>query len=363
MPVTVIPVIISGGSGTRLWPLSTPDQPKQFHALGGEQTLIQQTALRLADAEGLSVAAPILICNYRHLDIARAQMAQIGCAPAAIVLEPFGRNTAAVAMTAALMAQALDPDALIVLMPSDHRVSDPAAFARAVTTAAAARDHIVLLGVKPTAPETGFGYIEVGAPLTGPVRAVARFVEKPDLAAAQAYMASGRYLWNAGVFLFSPKIMLEEMRRLAPQVAEAAEKALSRAQRSGEAIALDAEAFADCPSISLDYAVMEKTDRAAVAPLDAGWADIGSWSALWSEGTPDDLGNVVNGPVELLDATDCLVWSQGKTVGVIGLNDMIVVQTDDAVLVLPRSRAQDVKLLVERMKAKNDGTKGGGVNE
>jgi mannose-1-phosphate guanylyltransferase/mannose-6-phosphate isomerase len=226
--------------------------------------------------------------------------------------------------------------------------------------APAAQDHIVLLGVKPTAPETGFGYIEAGAPLTGPVRTVARFVEKPDLATAQTYMASGRHLWNAGVFLFSPKVMLEEMRRLAPQVADAAAAALGRAQRSGEAIALDAEAFDACPSISLDYAVMEKTDKAAVAPLDAGWADVGSWSALWSEGTRDDLGNVAEGPVELLDTTDCLVWSQGKMVSVIGLKDIIVVQTDDAVLVLPKSRAQDVKLLVEQMKAKADGTKGGG---
>jgi mannose-1-phosphate guanylyltransferase/mannose-6-phosphate isomerase len=358
LAASVIPVIISGGAGSRLWPLSTPLRPKQFHALGGEQTLIQQAVLRLSDVDGLTVGAPVLICNHSHLDLVKEQMAQIGCAPAAIVLEPFGRNTAAVAMTAALLTQAENPDALLLLTPSDHLVPDPVAFTRSVAAAApAARDNIVLLGVTPTAPETGFGYIEAGAPLTGPVFAVKRFVEKPDLATAEAYVASGRYLWNAGVFLASPQVLLAEMRRLAPEVAAAAEAAVERAERRDGAIWLDAEAFAACPSVSLDYAVMEKTDKAAVSPLSAGWADIGSWSSLWAEGEHDARGNMARGPVELLDADNCLVWSEGQTVGVIGLSDIVVVNTAEGMLVMPKSRAQDVKVLVERMAAEKSGRK------
>jgi mannose-1-phosphate guanylyltransferase/mannose-6-phosphate isomerase len=351
---TILPVVISGGAGSRLWPLSTPDQPKQFHALAGDQTLIQQTARRLAGAEGLQVLAPLLICNHRHLAVVREQMAQVGCKPSAIVLEPFGRNTAPVAMTAALIAQALHPGALVLLMPSDHVIADPDAFAAAVAGAArGAGDRIVLLGVAPMSPETGFGYIEVGEPLQGPVSTVARFVEKPDLAAAQRYVAGGRHLWNAGVFLFAPEVVTGEMRRLAPQVAQAVEQALQDAQRRDEVIALDPAAFATCPSISFDYAVMEHTDKAAVAALQAGWADIGSWNSLWGEGPRSADGNFVRGDAHLIDTQDCLIWSEGKTVGAVGLRDLIVVQTDAGVLVLPRSRAQDVKTLVEQLQARD----------
>ncbi len=359
MSATVIPAVISGGAGTRLWPLSTPDKPKQFHALGGEQTLIQEAALRLSDREGLKVLPPVLICSHRHVEVVRAQMAEIGCTPTATVLEPFGRNTAAVAMSAALVAQAADPDALVLLLPSDIIVADPEAFVQAVIDAApAAREHIVLLGVTPSAPETGFGYIEAGAPISGPVSAVKRFVEKPNLATAEQYVASGRYLWNAGMFLASPAVLLAEIRRHAPEVAAAAAAALDKAERRDGAIWLDAEAFAACPSVSLDYAVMEKTDKAAVSPLDAGWADIGSWSSLWSEGEHDSRGNMVRGEVELLDADDCLVWSEGQAACVIGLRDVIVVNTAEGVLVLPKSRAQDVKVLVEQMAARKAAAQG-----
>jgi mannose-1-phosphate guanylyltransferase/mannose-6-phosphate isomerase len=326
--------------------------------LGGEQTLIQQAALRLSNREGLTVKPPVLICSHRHIDIVRAQMAQIACEPTAIVLEPFGRNTAAVAMSAALVAQAADPDALVLLLPSDLVVADPEAFVQAVIDAApAAQDNIVLLGVIPTAPETGYGYIEAGAPLIGPVSKVERFVEKPDLATAEHYVASGRYMWNAGVFLASPRVLLAEMRRLAPEVAAAASAALDKAERRDGAIWLDAEAFAACPSVSLDYAVMEKTDKAAVSPLSAGWADIGSWSSLWSEGEHDARGNMAHGDVELLDADNCLVWSDAQATCVIGLSDIVVVNTAEGVLVLPKSRAQDVKTLVERMAARKAGLK------
>ncbi len=350
---TVIPVVISGGAGTRLWPLSTHDKPKQFHALHTDQTLIQQTVQRMAGAAGLSAGAPILICNHRHLSAAKAQMAQIGCEPSAIVLEPFGRNTAAVAMTAALLAADQDPEALVLLMPSDHVIARSNAFNAAVAAAAPmARERIVMLGVKPTEPETGYGYIETGPPLDGAVLSVVRFEEKPDLTTAERYLAGGRHLWNAGIFLFSPQVMIGEMERLAPEVAKAARAALERAKTRKGVIELDAEAFAACPSISLDYAVMERTDKAAVAPLEAEWADIGSWSSLWRQGPRGQGNNFIRGDAELLDTQDCLIWSEGKTVAAIGLKDLIVVQTDDAVLVLPKSRAQDVKMIVERLKAR-----------
>ena len=358
---TVIPVVISGGAGTRLWPLSTHDKPKQFHPLNSPLTLIQETVLRTAGAEALHVRGPILICNLGHLDAVRRQMAAIDCTPSAIVLEPFGRDTAPVAMTAALLAAAQDPQALVLLMPSDHAVAQPAAFNAAIAAAAPmAREHIVLLGVRPTAPEVGYGYIEAGERLSGSVFAVARFEEKPDAATAQGYVDSGRYLWNAGTFLFSPTVMVEEMERLAPAVARAARAALEGAVRREGVIELNAQAFADCPAISLDYAVMEHTDKAAVAPLEADWADLGSWSSLWEQGRRGEGNNLVRGDAALLDVEDCLIWSETKTVAAIGLRDLIVVQTEEAVLVLPKSRAQDVKRIVEQLKARG-GKSGGGA--
>ena len=353
MTPTVIPVVISGGAGTRLWPLSTQDNPKQFHPLNSPLTLLQETVQRTAGAEDLDVGAPFLICNLSHLAAVQRQMAAIACTPSAIVLEPFGRNTAAVAMTAALLAAEQDPDALVLLMPSDHAIARPDAFNAAIAAAAPmARQRIVLLGVKPKTPEVGYGYIEAGEALDGAVFAVARFEEKPDLPTAERYLASGRYLWNAGIFLFSPKVMIAEMERLAPEVARATRAALERAKRQDGVVELDAPAFAECPSISLDYAVMEHTDKAAVAPLEADWADLGSWSSLWEQGPRGPGNNLVRGPAELLDVEDCLIWSGGKTVAAIGLRDLIVVQTDDAVLVLPKSRAQDVKRIVEQLKAR-----------
>jgi mannose-1-phosphate guanylyltransferase/mannose-6-phosphate isomerase len=349
----VFPVVISGGAGTRLWPLSTPFNPKQFHALHSHLTLIQETVLRTAHAQELAVSAPVVICNHDHLNAVQAQMAAIDCIPSAIVLEPFGRNTAPVAMTAALICAALDPKALVLLMPSDHVIARPDAFNAALAAAAPlARERIVLLGVKPTTPETGYGYIEVGQPLDGAVSTVARFEEKPDVATGQRYLDSGRYLWNAGIFLFAPHVLIAEMERLAPAVASATRAAVERSPMQQGVIDLDAEAFAPCPSISLDYAVMEHTDKAAVTPLDADWADIGSWSSLWSQGPRGPGGNFVHGDAQLLDTEDCLIWSEGKTVATIGLRDLIVVQTDQAVLVLPKSRAQDVKLIVEQLKAR-----------
>jgi mannose-1-phosphate guanylyltransferase/mannose-6-phosphate isomerase len=349
----LFPVVISGGAGTRLWPLSTNDRPKQFHALGSDQTLIQDTVRRLIDAAGLDVQAPILASSGRHLALIQEQMAEIGCTPSAVILEPFGRNTAPVAMAAALAVEALDPEALVLLMPSDHVIGRPEVFARAVAEAApVAMSHIVVFGVQPSSPETGFGYIEAGEVLQGAVRAVAGFVEKPDLETAKGYLERGRHLWNAGLFLFSPRVLMAEMERLKPDVASSVRRAMSEGRAQPRMIELDPEAFAACPSISLDYAVMEHTEKAAVMPVDPAWADIGSWSSLWEQGDKDDSGNVTRGDVAMLDTTDCLVWSQDKLVTTIGVSDLIVVQTPDAILVMPKSRAQDVKRLVEELQAR-----------
>jgi mannose-1-phosphate guanylyltransferase/mannose-6-phosphate isomerase len=345
---------MSGGSGTRLWPLSTDRSPKQFHALGSGQTLIQDSIARLVAVAGLEPVDPILICNRRHAEVADRQLAEMGRAATALVLEPFGRNTAAVAAIAALLALDADPDALVLLMPADHVIADIAGFSATIASAApVARSHIVVFGVDPTAPETGYGYIEGGRTIGGTVREVVRFAEKPDLQTAEAYLAGGRHLWNAGIFLFSPQILLAEMERFAPEVLQASRRSLEGARRSGIVIDLDETAFAACPSISIDYALMEKTDRAAVAPIGVDWADVGSWSELWRLGPRDDRDNFVRGDVLLVDTDDTLVWADSKMVGVIGVKDLIIVQTEEAVIVLPKSRAQDVKLLVEQIKARS----------
>jgi mannose-1-phosphate guanylyltransferase/mannose-6-phosphate isomerase len=357
---TLIPVVMSGGSGTRLWPLSTDGTPKQFHALGPPGSLIQQTVQRLRPLAGLEVVAPIVVGSQRHADILDAQLGAIGCSACTIVLEPFGRNTAAVAAIAALVAHASAPEALVLLAPADHVIPDGAGFSAAIATAApTAAGRIVTFGVRPTGPETGYGYIEGGEVIAGPVRTVRRFTEKPDLDTARRYIADGRHLWNAGIFLFSPEVMIHEMQRWAPDVMAACRRALSLGRRDGTRIILDGKAFADCPSISIDCAVMEKTDRAAVAPIGVDWADVGSWSELWRLGPRDEHENFVRGDVLLIDTEGALVWADSKTVGTIGVRDLIVVQTKDAVIVLPKSRAQDVKKLVDLVKARRTGHESG----
>jgi mannose-1-phosphate guanylyltransferase/mannose-6-phosphate isomerase len=354
MTVRLIPAVLSGGSGTRLWPLSTEAAPKQLHALTSGRTMLQDTLRRfIAGPREIEVLAPILICSERHRDAVSEQMLEIAVHPSAIVLEPMGRNSAPAAVAAARLAHQIDPAALVILMAADHHISDSAGFSEAVARAfATARDHIVTFGVEPTSPETGYGYIEGGEVIDGPVRKVVRFAEKPDLATAKAYVAGGRHLWNAGIFLFSPQILLAEMERFEPEVVAAVDLALARGRRAGPAITLDAEAFRQCPSISIDYAVMEKTDRAAVTPIGVPWADVGSWSELWRLGPRDGQGNLLKGDALVIDAEDTLVWAGSRTVGVIGVKDLVVVETEDAVLILPRERAQDVKLLVERLKAR-----------
>jgi mannose-1-phosphate guanylyltransferase / mannose-6-phosphate isomerase len=349
--IRVIPAVMSGGSGTRLWPLSTSALPKQFHALGSPHSMIEETVRRLDAAAALEVAPPLIICNRAHGERVLG-LKGVGDKVAAVVLEPFGRNTAAVAAIAALLAEETDPDALVLLMPADHVIQDAAGFAETIARSApVARERIVTFGVDPTAPETGYGYIQSGSDLGHGVREVVRFAEKPDLQTAERYLSEGVYLWNAGIFLFSPRVMLDELRRHAPEVAATSAEALKAARRDGILVDLPDDAFAKVPSISIDYAVMEQTDRAAVAPIGVDWADVGSWSELWRLGPRNADGNFIKGEPLLIDAKDCLVWSEGRTVGAIGVEGLIIVATDEAVIVLPKERAQDVKLLVERHKA------------
>jgi mannose-1-phosphate guanylyltransferase/mannose-6-phosphate isomerase len=348
----VVPVIMSGGSGTRLWPLSTPDRPKQFHAFNSDASMIQETALRTSGEGPVDFLPPLVVCANRHRVLVADHMAEAGITPSAVVLEPVPRNTAPVAVIASELVAELHPGALVLLVAADHVIADRDGFVAAVAQAAeTARDHIVTFGVTPSRPETGYGYIQCGEPLAEGVFKVARFAEKPAREVAERYLAEGGYAWNAGIFLFSPDTMLAEMANSRPDILEAALEALAASPRTAEGvIALDLERFAACPSESIDYAVMEKTKVAAVAPGEFGWADIGSWSELWRLGPHDEAGNRLRGDALALDTRGSLVWSDGPTVAVLGLDDLIVVAAGDAVVVAPKARAQDVKALLERLK-------------
>jgi len=350
--ILITPVILSGGAGTRLWPLSHDGAPKQFHALASERTLLQDTVLRVRDAFGLRFAAPVIIAAEGHEAAIRDQLAGIGVAPERVVLEPFGRNTAAAAYIAASVVADLPGDRLALLLPADHVVTQPDAFLRAIAQAArTATTRIVTFGIAPTGPETGYGYIQEGARLDEGVFKVARFAEKPGREVAQTYLAEGGYSWNAGIFLFAPKVMMSEMDRWAPDIARQSARALQSGQHGGDRIALNVDAFGDCPSAPVDVAVMERTELAAVTPVAMGWADIGSWSELHKLGPQDLDGNLVHGDARVLDGQRNLVWSDGPPVVVVGLNDIAVVSTSEGVIVLPLSRSQDVKRAVAAVKA------------
>lgn len=352
MPVTLYPVILSGGSGTRLWPLSRAALPKQLLPLASELTLVQETVLRL---DGLpDVAAPLIVCNEEHRFLIAEQMREVGIAPLGIHLEPLGRNTAPAAAVAALVLTRSDPDAVMLLMPADHLIEDVAAFHSAVGEGmrVAGSGHLVTFGIVPDSPHTGYGYIQRGEAVAG-MRAfqVARFVEKPDLASAEAYVASGDYYWNSGMFLFPAQRFLDELRRLRPELVSACEQALEHGQRDLDFHRLDRAAFAACPADSIDYAVMEHTRHAAVVPADMGWNDIGAWSALWQVAAKDANGTASRGDVYLDGVRDSYVRAQSRMVAAIGVTDLIIIETADAVLVADRKRAQDVKRVVEHLKA------------
>jgi len=350
----VHPAILSGGSGSRLWPLSRELYPKQLLALTGKLTLLQETARRVGDPARF--APPLVVCNHEHRFAIAEQIRTAGSLPCATLLEPEGRNTAAAVAIATLKLVELNgPDALVMVLPSDHLVRDLAAFAHAVDVAAtAAHDGaLVTFGITPDKPETGYGYIKRGAEIAAAPGAykVDRFVEKPDAATAASYIASGAYSWNSGMFLFRAGQVLDEFARHAPAVLAACREALAAGKSDLDFVRLDAAAFARAPSLSFDVAIMEKTDRAAVVPVEMGWTDVGSWSALAELGPHDADGNVLVGNVVAEACHGSYIRSEGRLTAVYGLKDTIVVTTEDAVLAAPMASAQSIKQLVDRLKA------------
>ncbi len=348
----VVPVILSGGSGTRLWPVSRESFPKQFWGLlNHDRSMIVETALR---GRRPGFTDPVVVCNAEHRFLVAEQLRAAGINNPRIVLEPVGRNSAPAVAAAALLVAQTDPQAVIWMMAADSAIEDldtlHAILAQAVT--AARQGRIVTLGMRPTAPETGYGYMEVGDALADApgVHAVARFIEKPNAAAAAELVASGA-LWNAGMFVFKAQTMLEELQTYAPDVLSAVRLAIEGATRDLDFVRLQTAAFSTSPNISLDYAVAERTSRIAVVPAALGWSDVGSWGALWELGEKDDHGNVSVGDVLLEGSTHCYARSDGIVTAVVGLTDAVVVVTEDAVLAMHRDRAQDVKKVVDRLKA------------
>jgi mannose-1-phosphate guanylyltransferase / mannose-6-phosphate isomerase len=356
VPQAIVPVVLSGGSGTRLWPLSRPLTPKQLLALVTHRTLLQDTVLR-ARALGDAVTAPLVVCNEAHRFAVAEQLEEIGAGVGRIVLEPTGRNTApAVAVAALLALRETESDPLLLVMPADHVILDSDAFFAAVAVAvrAAADGRLVTFGVVPTRPETGYGYIRRGAAQPGGWHRLEQFVEKPDADTAKAYLRSGEYLWNSGMFLFSARAYLAELARQAPAMVEACTAAVERAAVDNDFLRLGG-AFVQSPSDSIDYAVMEKTDRAAVVPLAAGWSDIGSWPALHEVLEKDGDGNVLRGEVIAEGCRDSYVLSSGRLVVTLGLDEHVVVETEDAVLVMAHGHAQRLKDVVEGLARRKRG--------
>lgn len=344
-------VILAGGSGTRLWPMSTSWHPKPFVTLAGARTLLQTTVQRLADRGRFT--APLIVCNRAHRFLVAEQLHQIGVEPRQIVLEPMGRNTAPAACTAALLIAEEQPDALLMLVPSDHLIQDEAGFLAAVARAAevAAGGWIVTFGAQPVRAETGYGYIQHGAALAdhlGGFRIV-RFVEKPDLPTAESYASSGKHLWNSGMYLVSASRLLTEMQRYEPSIVRACREALASATSDEDFLRLDAAAFGDQPSLSFDVAVMERSGYGAVVPVDIGWSDVGTWDALYQIASKDDCGNVLTGDVVAVDCSNSYLHSAAMPIAALGLEGLAVVGTPDALLICPRERSQDIALMVDRL--------------
>ena len=346
----ILPVILSGGTGTRLWPLSREAYPKQFWPLVGQRTILQETAGR---AMGPGFLPPIVVCNEAHRFLVAEQLRAGGVTGATILLEPEGRNSAPGIAAAALLAHEESPATLLWIMAADAAIADtPALHAALGHAAAAARGGLIAtFGMTPTAPETGYGYIEVGEPVAGTAAfRVSRFVEKPDAATAARFLTGGRHLWNSGMFVATAATLVAELERHAPGLLAAVRAAVAASTRDPIFLRLDAGTFRAAPSISIDYAVMEKTDHAAVVPASLGWSDLGSWASLFDASPRDPAGNVLVGPVEALDSRGCYIRSEGILTAAVGLTDICLVVTDDAVLAVRRDRAQDVKAIVERLK-------------
>lgn len=351
-PGHVVPVLLSGGTGTRLWPLSRETYPKQFLSLVGEKTLLQQAALRVADRAKFT--APLVVAHEEHRFVIAEQLRGLGIADATIVLEPVRRNTAAAVAVAALIVNKIDPNTTLLVMPVDHLIADNTDFLKAIDAAASAAAHhkLVLFGIKPTYPATGYGYIKVGKSIDGvdATHEVDAFTEKPDESRAAEFIAGGDYLWNSGIFMLPARIFLRELERHAPEVLKAARGAVATAAVDLDFLRLREEPLAPCPSISLDRAVFEKTDRAAVVRASFDWNDIGSWSALWDVGEKSVDGNVKIGDVVAENSTGCYLRGEGPLVAALGVEDLVVIATPDVVLVTKKDRAQDVGKLVAGLK-------------
>lgn len=344
----IVPVILSGGSGTRLWPMSRPESPKQMLALTAEETMLQLTARRVGDKARFT--DPVIVANGAHTEMIETQLAKVDVSPLALILEPLARNTAPAIALAALAAP--DPESPLLVMPSDHVITDTAAFAAAIDSALplAEQGWMVTFGITPDAPETGYGYIQIGEELAAGVHRVARFVEKPDQRTARAMLEAGDHAWNGGIFLFRADAFVAALSVHAPDMLAAAQNAMAAARREGAQIHPDKDAFAASPSDSIDYAVMEKAERVAVVPVAMGWSDLGSWDALHAISVCDEAGNVCDGNVIAIDSNNCLVRTDGPRVAVVGVDDLIVVVSGNDILILPRGRSQDVRQVTEHLK-------------
>lgn len=346
------PIIIAGGAGSRLWPLSRQLNPKQFLKLCGETTLLQQTLSRL---EGLETGTPSIICHEDHRFIVAEQLRQVGVNNATIMLEPVGRNTAPAIALAALNVTNKGDDPVLLVLAADHFIADCSAFRQAVKSAEplALQDQLVTFGIVPNQPETGYGYIQRGGAQCSHSYAVSRFVEKPDIATAKSYLESGEYYWNSGMFMFKASVYLSALKEFRPDIFEACTRAVKNGTGDMDFLRVDEGAFSKCPEDSIDYAVMERTESAAVVPLDAGWNDIGSWSALWEIGAKDNEGNVTKGDVLTQDSSNCFIQAEHRLIATVGVDNLVVVETKDAVLVAHRDHVQNVKKVVNAIK--NDG--------
>lgn len=346
----MIPVILSGGSGSRLWPLSRSAFPKQYIALCSEHSMVQETILRL---DG-SVAAkpPIIVTAEDQRFLLAEHLRTLGVANATILLEPFARSTAPAIALACLAALDASPDAVLVVLPSDHHIESVPAFrsALAIANEQAQKGFLVTFGIVPTKPETGYGYIRASAGNGEQIRPIEAFVEKPDLDTAKRYVESGNYFWNSGMFAFRADVYLQELEKFSPEILTSCAEAWSGKSNDLTFTRIGVDAFAACPEDSIDYAVMERTDRGVVIPLDAGWSDVGSWRSLWDVRDKDPRGNVIDGDVMALDVQDSLILSRNKLVACLGLSNVVVVDTSDAVLVADMDRVQEVKGIVREIQ-------------
>ena len=343
------PVLLSGGVGSRLWPVSREAHPKQFLPLVGELTMLQETLQRTA---GLEAAAPVVVCNEEHRFMVAEQLRQLKQEASALILEPQGRNTAPAVALAAMHIEATDPDAILLVLPADHLIQDVGAFVEAVSKALplAEEGRLMTFGVVPVAPETGYGYIQCGSALADDLFDLESFVEKPDAETAKAYLDAGRYLWNSGIFLLQASSYLEQLGKHAPEILSCCREAMEAASDDMDFVRPDPQVFERCPRDSIDYAVMEKTDRGGVVSLDCGWSDVGAWSALWDVAERDVDGNVCKGDVLLDNCKDSYFRSDSRLVAATGVEGLVVVETADAILVADRNRVQGVKCIVNALK-------------